>query len=217
MDQATEFHPPPLKSNWPSAFGIIGIIVGILGFLSAASQIANIAFMKAMGDSLVVIPESGTGNTDADAAIEDAVSGMMTDIEAFAQTKIISDIALLILSVVLFVGGILLLQRYRKSRAILLGWSYAKIIVGLYSVYQVRKMISIMGGSMGAMFNEQMASIPGGASSAPPFDMVKLYDIMGLVWLVIGGIWVLALPILFLIWFNRQDIVDDIGDGYGWK
>ncbi|MDF1752896.1 MAG: hypothetical protein P1U89_09000 [Verrucomicrobiales bacterium] len=217
MDQATEFHPPPLKSNWPSTFGIIGIIVGILGFLSAASQIANIAFMKAMGDSLVVIPESGTGNTDADAAIEDAVSGMMTDIEAFAQTKIISDIALLILSVVLFVGGILLLQRYRKSRAILLGWSYAKIIVGLYSVYQVRKMISIMGGSMGAMFNEQMASIPGGAASAPPFDMVKLYDIMGLVWLVIGGIWVLALPILFLIWFNRQDIIDDIAGGYGWK
>jgi len=35
--------------------------------------------------------------------------------------------------------------------------------------------------------------------------------------LVFGAVWLAILPVLLLIWLNRQDIKEDMINGYGWK
>lgn len=222
MEIPPENPPPVIRSNWPTTLGIISIIFGIFGFLYSASQVANAVMMKSIGPAMMVPPSiTGTsGATEEQKAMEEAMgtamTEMMTHMAEIGKTKIWVDGGVMILGIIQFVGGILLLQRYRISKPILLGWSYGKLVIGLWSVFLTQKMISGMGGSMGAMMDEQINSASGG-SGPPPFDMVKMYEIMGLVFLVFGALWLAVLPVIFLIWFNRQEIKEDMISDYGWK
>lgn len=222
MNQAPHSEMPPMRSNWPTTLGIISIIMGGFGFLAAASQIANFLMMQSLGSSFFAAGiTTSSGASPEQKAIEEAMTEatgkMMTDLAEFAKGKIFADVAMLTLAVVLFGGGILLLQRKRISKPILVGWSYAKLVLGLYSVMQTRKLFSVMGNTMGAAINEEMFNASGGSSGAPPFDMVKMYEMMGLASMVIGAVWVAILPILLMIWFNRAEIKHDMIHGYGWN
>ncbi len=228
MIPPSDVQPPVATNNWSTTFGILAIVFGILGLLTSALQVAQTAMMKAIAPQMMTVPPPPAGNggnassSGNEAAIQKAVleasTQMFNDMAEIGKIKIWVDGVLALLGAVLFIGGILLLQRYRISKVILLSWSYAKLIFGLWGAVLTQKLISKMGGSMGAMFNEQMSSLPGGSSSPPlPVDFEKIYGIMGNVTLVFGAIWLAILPVLLLIWLNRQDIKEDMTHGYGWK
>lgn len=220
MDQTVQMDPPAPRSNWPSTLGIVSLIFGILGFLTAASYLVNTLMMKFMGASMFsgsISTGSGDEQTEAiEQAMEEAMVSMMTEMEEIGKIKIIADGGLLILGIALFVGGILLMQRFRIAKPILLGFAYGKLIINSWSALLMQKIFDKVAGSMGAVLNEQMAMIDP-SSSAPPFDMVKMYEIMGTVTMIIMAVWGAILPIILIIWFNRQATKDDMEHGYGWK
>ncbi|MEO0414438.1 MAG: hypothetical protein AAF226_05745, partial [Verrucomicrobiota bacterium] len=147
---------------------------------------------------------------------QEAMDSMMEFFEVFASQVWVHYICLFI-SLMLFVGGVMLLMRYRVSRLVLLGYSVGKLIFGSLAVVMMalaqKKMMSAMTGMMTSM-EEELSE-----SDAAMFDsgVFAFYESGATIGMVIGIIWNAALPVFLLIWLMRKVIRTEIATSYHWR
>ena len=190
--------PPRPLSRWPIFFGTLAIVMGVLGLLyrmvTAFGQ-----YNLSRANQEVFLQKSGGVDSD-ESDLEDVV-GIMAEM---APTRVIIDCVLIALAIVLIVGGILLLLRRRSVNWILQTWSVLKILFAVTSSY------------LGFLVNREIlagvfkSSSSGAAESDLALNIVQ--------WLQFGfsSLWYATLPVIFLIWLNRQAIKDDMAS-QTWK
>jgi len=199
-DDEVEFTTPP--SRWPVIFGVIAIVFGLLGFLSSAFAILQSITGAMFG-------EVG-GSEEAEAML----AAMTESWERWAAASITMSAVLMMLGLLLLVAGILLVQRKAISRPLLLVWSYAKIVFGIGALvvqFQIQRE------QTSAIFAETNATIGSLPPSSAPTSMSQMDNIFSAVmgaFFFLGVLWVVALPVLLLVWLNRDLVKADIGT---WK
>lgn len=105
---------PEAEPAWPKALGITAIVFGAYGMISHAAGFASSRFLGAITKGL---PEA--------AGFDEQVLGLMNRYMLYNGT------GCLILGLLLLAGGIALLRRRRKARALLLTWAMARIVLAV--------------------------------------------------------------------------------------
>lgn len=175
-------------SRWPGVIGTICIILGVAAFLQGGFGILMVVFMRGFVDM------SGSPELEAQAAVGD---------EFFLQ-NMISNAGSMALALLVFVGGIMLLQRRRIAAKLLCSWAIAKILwsfVGGYIGYQVA--------SKTVEMTQAAQSQPTNPAGPDIAAMVQSFSVL----MVGAGVcWLWILPVFILIWFARQPIKAEIAN-----
>jgi len=131
---------------------------------------------------------------------------MFKNMERWADIQAILSAGLLALGILLFVSGILLLNRKPVAATLLNVWAYGKIVVGIGSAligYQLQQ------GQLQVM-QEAMLSASSSAGGGLPSSMGSMISAFAIFTFFIGVLWTCALPVVFLIWLNRGAVKADI-------
>ena len=56
-----------------------------------------------------------------------------------------------------------------------------------------------------------------GAGSSGGMQMGSMMNIIAMVSTVFGFLWMLWLPLFFFIWFNKENVKENIKTGAGWR
>ena len=195
----TEPGPPP--STWPTLFGILALVFGAFGCLGAVLGILGALTTDFFNDFQAAAMSTESGDPEAQEMLE----RMQAEANRWKIPNLIISIALLGLGAVLIIGGIKLLQRSFSARKLLIPWAWAKIAVGTISSVVGLLAQKSQTDAMMAEFNTAAGS-SGGAM--PSMDGI-FTTIFGL-FFFLGVIWVCALPVIFLIWLNRDPIREDM-------
>lgn len=181
--------PPPIQSGdiqlpgskWPKLLGIISIIFGVGGILQSIAAPFTAALTRS---SMQAFVEQGADQ----ARVDDYLTKLQSN--AYLGGGIY-----LVLGVILLVGGIMLLKRKPMSSLVLQAWAVLKILGGGFMIF---KSMAIQKTQMDIMFSATAGN------EAEMIGNITKYA----VWfgLAFGFIWLAALPIFFLIWFNREKI-----------
>ncbi|MDF1825176.1 MAG: hypothetical protein P1U68_11070 [Verrucomicrobiales bacterium] len=178
---------PPQEVKWPKTLGIIALVIGILGLLQVAVAPISLIFLK---QQMAILVEQGVN--------EEKVETFMTAMKA---TTIQSAIALGAIAILLTVGGVLLLKRKPLSAAIISVWAILKILIGGYF-----SMRSLSMTKMQLDITMSMGDVQG--KDAEMISRITEYaTYAGAVFAIL---WIAALPVFFLIWFNRQPVKNEI-------
>lgn len=164
------------QSTWPTAIGILGIVLGALGSLGGAWGLAPF-IMKRMFD---LMPKEA-------AVVKDAI-------EQSQAWLIASSLVMLILSVLLLVIGIGVLHRRRRIVRLVFIWAVMMILyIPVTAAFQYR-----MQQSQFEVMAQQSGNAPPMPSGVPM--IIGVFSCANT--LVLG--W--ALPVFLLIWFRRSRI-----------
>ncbi len=193
-------------SRWPVTFGVIAIVFGVIGLFASLAKIAQY-IMYSTGMMTNLISPKGSGSA-MDKEMSEVTENIFSAMEKMAPKMIVVESVLAILAVILLVGGILLLMRRRAASLIIQSWAALKIVGGGLGAYMTWQMTSQM---QSGMFAKISAGSPPGSPS--PMQYV---DIMYKVLFILQLVWLAALPVVFLIWLNREIIKDDLKTGV-WK
>lgn len=199
-------------STWPTTFGVIAIVFGIIGLLFTAWGIVVSIVMSTSFGETDFFSAAGGGPNELPEESARMLEAMTENLERWSTMQMVTQILLLLLAILLLVGGILLLNRRPLAPRLLMIWSYAKIVAGIGSAfvgYQMQR------GQMRAMqetMNSAVAksSAAGGSPTAIPATFGTMMDVFTGIFFFIGVIWVCALPVVFLIWLNRSVVQADI-------
>jgi len=173
---------PPTESTWVTVIGIIGIVYASIGLFGGVCGLGGSAMMS-------FIPSMAPHGKSMPSTV------------AMGPWLILSNLAGMVLAIVLLVGAIGLLKRRPWSRGVLMGWAVADIVVtvlGLFASVVMQK----------AMFAEMARQQHG----APPGteNMMFVGVLFGACF---GLIWGWGPPIFTLIWFSRAPIKQEVA---GW-
>ena len=181
--------PPPIQggnvqppgSKWPTSLGIVAIIFGIGGILQAVIAPFSAAMTKG---SMQVFVEQGADQ----AKVDDLLVKLQSN-------SYLSGGLYLVLGVLLLIGGIMLLKRKPVSSVTLQAWAVLKILGGGFMIF---KSMALQKSHMEIMFTAT------GGSEAEMIGNITQYAM----WfgLAFGFLWLIALPVFILIWFNREKI-----------
>lgn len=198
----TPFPLPPGQrpSSWPMVFGVVAVVFGLMGALGGLMNLVMSFFMTSFMD-FSTMPSSQPPEVD------EMMKEMQQGLEAWVVPMAVLHGLLAVLAVVLLIGGILLMNRRVRARPLLIFWSYAKIVVGVGAAlvgYRINQgqMSAVMGNLPTA------GGAPGGGPPMPQFE--SLMSIFSGVAFFFGVLFTCALPVLFLIWLNREAIRADI-------
>ncbi len=183
--------PPPIQggtvqapgSKWPTTLGIISIIFGIGGLLQAGIAPFSAAMTKGSMEPFV---EQGADQAQVD--------DFLAQLEANAY---LGGGVALVLGVILLVGGIMVLKRKTASSLVLKAWAVLKILGGGFIMF---KSMAVQKMQMEIMFS---AGGIGGAETEMTADITKYALWFGMAF---GFLWLVALPIFLLVWFNREKV-----------
>lgn len=192
MDTAS---PPPIDPSlnpsqevkWPKTIGVIALVLGILGMLQIAAAPFSLMFLESQ---MAMFVEQGVD--------EEKVETFMT---AMKSMTVQSAIALGLVAALLTIGGVFLLKRKTVSPMLLQTWAVLKILVGGY--FSLRSL------SMTKMQLDITMSI-GGVQGKDAEMVSKITDYATYAGAIFGILWIAALPVFFLIWFNRQVVKDEV-------
>jgi|GEM_PF-731949 len=191
-----DLYVPP--SRWPSSFGVIAIVFGVFGLFSSLSKIVQ--YIMFGSGFMGTLYQTGGAGTPAEKEISEMVGDTFSAMEKAVPQLMICEIVLGVLALALMTGGILLLMRRRSASWLLQGWAVLKIIGGGFGAYLSWQMMG-----------QIQAGIFAGATS--PTQVIGIvYKVMFLFQLA----WLAALPVVFLIWLNREAIRNDMA-GSTWK
>ena len=194
MENADASFPPPIQdqtdpaeAKWPIVFGIIAIVFGVFALLQA---LLSIVMIKAQAGQFEVMKEEGMAIPE----------NYFEELSGHTNNQ---AIGLSCIALILLVGGIVLLKRKAIASIILQSWAVIKIVVGGFFAMQEFSMTK----KMFAMTMD--ASLEGAGAEAE-----KIAGTVGSAVVALGlGIkivWLSALPVVLLIWLNRQKIKDQI-------
>ncbi len=173
------------KSRWPIVFGVIAIIFAAFGLLGALSS----PFLAKFSLSQVeVLKQSGV-------TVPDEV------VEGYKAVVRNNAIGSGILSLLLLIGGILLVKRRPVAAMLLQIWSVLKIVVGGYLLWS----------SLGPSNAYSKLSLGGLDAGSQEAEIINTsFAVMEKVQLIGGMIWLSAFPVILLIWLNRGLIKKEI-------
>ncbi len=205
-------------NKWPVIWGVVAIVFGVFGALSQSVKVIQTSFMMAMPMSEIYANSTPkTGDPKQDKMMEEMMQGqaeMMKSIQDASPMLITVSSILALIAILLFVGGILLCMRKRIASPFLQTWAVLKIIVGGVGIWIGYKMTGSMMGGYGQMMNSITSSAGPGASGVTDFGRVM--GIFANVMFFLSFAWLLALPVFFLVWFNREIVKEDMKNGIGW-
>lgn len=187
-------------SSWPTLFGILAIVFGAIGCLDSAMEILTTTLLGDFQKALLSAEAPAPAYPEAQKMAED----MMAEATRWNIPSLVISVVLLGLAAILLIGGIKLLQRSFSARKLLIPWAWAKIgagtagsVVGL--LIQRSQMDAIMA----------TADTSGGGSGTLPVMNDVLTAFYGVAFFL-RVIWVCALPVIFLIWLNRDLVKEDM-------
>ena len=187
--------PPPTPGQtkggtWKKIIGIISIIFGALAIIQSAMAPVMIPFTRATMESSVT-DDAGKEKLDA-------------YIEKLTSLSMMSSVILGLLSVLLLVGGVLLIKQNKIAPTLLISWAILKMVAGGYLNF---KNYLLMQDQFEIL--TPTAQIEGfGAAETEMFNNIT--SISAMVGLVGGTLWLMAFPIFILIWFNRRKIKAEV-------
>jgi hypothetical protein len=173
-------HQSPPDTRWPKVIGIICIIFGVLGALGGICGI--------FGSTISPLTQAGQPEE------------VRVALDKWSGISVALAIVGMAVAILLLIGGIKLVNRQPKAVSLLRTWAVIKIIVGVISgivqVYIQRQTMAGIAGQTGP-------NAPG-----PEFDgmMVGMMYVIG----ILSILWLLALPVFLLIWFNRPKIKSEV-------
>lgn len=201
-----DYAPDPFRrSTWPTAFGVVSIVFGSFGLISGLFGIFGAMMMTNFGAFSNFNPPSGATGPEAE-QIEKMMTGMTENMARWAGWQLGLTLALLGLAILLLVSGILLLNRRPVAAKLLIVWAYSKIVIGVGAslvAYQMQQ------GQM-RMVQEMMASTASSAGGGVPASFGNLIAAFSIVGFFFGVLWMATLPVVNLIWLNREVIKADI-------
>jgi hypothetical protein len=185
--------PPAAKqTTWPKAIGIVAMIFGVLGSLGGLWAVGTSFFTEMLAKLSHLPPDS---------------------YEKWRPFMVGNGLATLFLGGLLFFGGLFLMQRKRSSSKMLNSWAILKMIVGVTCLYfnflmQKEQMPLMM------EYQKEMMEKAGAPGVEKMADMVTgMTEVMVIVGLVAGLVWLMVLPVFMLIWFIRPKIRHEVA---GW-
>lgn len=110
-----------------------------------------------------------------------------------AVWNVASSIVGLMIAVLLFVGGIRIKRKQRRAASLLRGWAMIKI---LFTLVATAVSYPSAQQQMEAVQNDPNAGFLGAG-------FFKLFGVVGM---IIGLLWMCALPVFVLVWFSRKKI-----------
>ncbi len=175
---------PPSPSTWPTAIGVIAIVLGGVGALGGCVGAFSPFFMSMMQS---IAPE-----------------GQVTGLEGMMDWVVwivAVSIAAMLIAVLLLVAGIGITKRRAWGPKVALVWAGLKMIfVVVNSVIGYLVQIAQFEAMQEAIANDQNMPARMGAF------MGSLMQAFGIFWLLIVVLWGWALPVFLFIWFARKKI-----------
>lgn len=172
---------------WPTVIGVITIILGVGGVINGLIG----SFAPVVMNSIIAGFQTNP------------IMGVVNKWQYWNMG--IAAIGGLI-AVILLVGGILLFRRRAISIPLLRVWAIAKILLAI---------VSSIAGTMILLEQSQVTAqqIAAASPGAPPIAAGAM-DAFGILGIVFGFLWMLALPVFLLIWFRRKSVRTDV---HRWK
>lgn len=154
-------------TTWPTAIGVVGIVLASLGILggvwSVVGWVFNNAFMGAMGGQMEEFHRAQ---------------------RHFMPLAMTSSVLNTLVAALLLVGSVALLKRRPRARPLLLGWAGIRLIVAAFAA-----VVTIL--MQRAMFEAMMES----SSTTPPAGMTNLIAAVTAVFTILWG-WTPAVFVL---------------------
>lgn len=196
------------RSSWPVTFGVIAIVFGFFGMVTNAIGIASTLMMSKMNIFESAASSSASSSSPADQQAAEMLDAMEASMDRWLGLSMGMQVCLTLLSIVLLVGGILLIQRKPVAPKLLTGWAYAKIVGGVGSALVGFLMQQEQ---MRAMQGTLISGTGGPGPGAPPAAAMDGFvtAVVG-VGMFVGILWACALPVVLLIWFHREIVKADI-------
>ena len=213
-DEHDEYNGAPPK--WPVIWGAISIVFGVLGFLLSIFGVIQMVFIENTMNSSAEDMRTAIPGTDPEMTKirEDAVESQMAMMESMKEDAPLSigiSIASAVIAIVLIVGGVLLCKRRRVAVRVLQVWATLRVLVGGLGIFVQYEMTSKMMQSTTEAFESA------GAGSSGGMQMGSMMNIIAMVSTVFGFLWMLWLPLFFFIWFNKENVKENIKTGAGWR
>ena len=175
---------PPSPSTWPTAIGVIAIVLGGVGALFGCFGAFSPLFMGMMQS---IAPE-----------------GQVTGLEGMMDWVVwivAVSIAAMLIAVLLLVAGIGITKRRAWGPKVALVWAGLKMIfVIVHSVIGYLVQIAQFEAMQEAIANGQ--NMPTGMGTF----MGIMMQALGIFWVLIGVLWGWALPVFLFVWFARKKI-----------
>ncbi len=175
---------PPSPSTWPTAIGVIAIVLGGVGTLGGCVG----AFSPLlMGMIQSIVPEGKVT----------VLEGMMD----WAVWLVAVSIVSMLIAVLLLVAGIGVIKRRAWGPKVALVWAGLKMIfVIVHSVASYLIQIAQFEAMQVAIANDQNMSAGMGTF------MGSMMQALGIFGVLIGVLWGWALPVFLFVWFARKKI-----------
>ena len=182
-------HPPMMpginaapRSVWPSVLGIVAMVFGVLGTLQGGLGLLAPIFL---GRFRTFVSSTAQG--------ADPLAGF----DQHKTEMTISALLTIAAGTWLVAGAILLVQRMRAARIVLLSWAAIKMGVVVFGAW------------LGYIMNQAQFAAMQQSGTVPP-GMTGMMGVMSAVGAVIGIAWGWCLPIFMIIWFMRPKVRRDI-------
>lgn len=197
MTENTPPTPPPIQTppgsgttvaKWPKVLGIILLIFGVLGL--GQGIIAPFSFYLTKNQMQQFVKMG---------ADQDRVDDYLSQLKSLS---LMSGVAYALISILLISGAILMLKRRRICSPLLQTWAVLKILVGGYTVFRQIGLSTLQMSIM--MLNDKKM----GGKEAEMMESIVGYSMK--IGMVIGMIWLCALPIFVIVWMNRAKVRDQM-------
>lgn len=176
---------PP--ESWPTVIGVLSIIFGALGVLGNACSIVTTLFL---GSFAGMVPEEDAAELEAQLAQGVPYPGLTAGVAAGE----------FVISILLLVGGILLLMRKRQGVPLLKAFAWLDLLMNTLGV--VLSYFTMQAQMQAAQNDPNMQQmLPGPAA---------MMQGMGSVMLVLGWLFSAVWPVFLIVWFSRQRIRDAV-------
>lgn len=190
MDTLPPPHPAKAPGSvWPKTLGIISIVFGVGGLSQALIGPLSLLLTR---QQMLAYVKMGVE--------QERVDDYLNRLSAITYP---SSAAYGVLGILLLSGGILLIKKRRIAPILLQVWAALKVITGGISIF------SMMGLTKDQM-SIMMDGMPRTSSNGGLEAMNQITNAATTVGLVFGFVWLCALPVFFLVWFNRRKIADQV-------
>ena len=195
--EGEDFEPTP-TSKWPKVFGIISIVIAILGLLLQTCGVLGVVFNEwAMG-----------------------LAGLKVEMPPVMKMVAAGSYCVyLVLGILLLMGGISLLQRKPGCLKLLKAWVVLRLIVaalGLGLAFLVLPANIEMQRQINDSMNERLVEV---GRPEQPFDEDAIY-VRTLLMTGLGLVVTLIYPVVLGLYISRQKITDEVsewGPGDNWE
>ncbi len=128
------------------------------------------------------------------------IKGQAEVIQQTAVWNVASSLVGLVIAVLLLIGGIRITRKQLRAVLLLQCWAIAKILFALVA--------TVVGYRSAQLQLEVVQNDPNVANFGAGF-----FSVFGAIGMIIGALWLCALPVFILVWFSRNKIKCEVA---GW-